>query len=96
MAAVAKSFATRGTRLVNFARPHLETFWGHAKRELGPPTDFGAVQREAQALFAKAPTFANTPVRRAAQNTLIAIEIAMWFYVGEVIGKRQLIAYPTK
>jgi len=29
-------------------------------------------------------------------NSLVAIEVLMWFYVGEVIGKRQLIGYNIK
>lgn len=32
----------------------------------------------------------------ATLNSLIAIEVLMWFYVGECIGKRSLIGYDIK
>ena len=32
-------------------------------------------------------------LQEAAINTLVGVEIAMWFFVGEVIGKRTLLGY---
>lgn len=96
MAAAVQKVTSLGTRLYTFTRPHWNTFVGHARRELGPPTDLSAVQREAKELIAKAPGAMNTPVRRAFQNTLVAVEIAMWFYVGEIIGRGSIIGYKTK
>lgn len=34
-----------------------------------------------------------TPVREAWLNTLVTIEVLCWFYVGECIGKRNIIGY---
>ena len=37
--------------------------------------------------------FLDITVKEATVNTLVAVEIAFWFYVGEVIGRRSLIGY---
>ena len=37
--------------------------------------------------------FMNVTVKQACVNTLVAAEIAFWFYVGEIIGRRSLIGY---
>ena len=84
-------------KIVAVARPHWNVWVaGHARRELGPPTDWGAVQREARAMFAKAPDALNTPLRRSVQSSLVAVEIAMWFFVGEIIGRKSLKGYKLK
>ena len=42
---------------------------------------------------AMAGKFLDVTVKEACVNTLVAAEIAFWFYVGEVIGRRSLIGY---
>ena len=37
--------------------------------------------------------FLDLTVKEAAANGLVAVEIAMWFYIGEIIGRRSLIGY---
>lgn len=37
--------------------------------------------------------FLDITVKEATVNTLVAVEIAFWFFVGEVIGRRSLIGY---
>lgn len=32
-------------------------------------------------------------LQEALQNGLVATEVLMWFYIGEIIGKRGLIGY---
>jgi F-type H+-transporting ATPase subunit g len=32
-------------------------------------------------------------VKQAALNTLVAVEVGCWFYVGEIIGRASLIGY---
>ena len=37
--------------------------------------------------------FLDVTVKEAAANTLVVAEIAFWFYVGEIVGRRSLIGY---
>ena len=32
-------------------------------------------------------------LQEAAANTLVAVEVVCWFYIGECIGKRALVGY---
>lgn len=78
-------------------RPKLRETWGHAKRELGPPSmkdlpEIKATARNMSVAFLRG-EFMNTSVRSAFRNTLVATEVLMWFFVGEIIGKRALFGY---
>merc|ERR1711976_412913 len=42
---------------------------------------------------AKTAKYRQVTVKEATLNTLVAVEIVCWFFVGEVIGKRSLIGY---
>ena len=79
------------------AQPHLVKFWGHAKVELGPPglSQWPQIKKGFSQLFNSTLTgkFLDVSVKEATRNTLVAIEIACWFYVGEIIGRRSLIGY---
>lgn len=35
----------------------------------------------------------NLTVREAAQNAAVVVEVAMWFYIGEIIGRGSFIGY---
>lgn len=37
--------------------------------------------------------FLDMTVTQATKNTLVAVEVACWFYIGEIIGRRSLIGY---
>lgn len=37
--------------------------------------------------------FLDVTVKEATRNTLVAVEVACWFFVGEIIGRRSLIGY---
>ena len=43
--------------------------------------------------FCATGAFLNLTVREAALNTAIAVEVACWFYVGEILGRGSLIGY---
>eukprot|EP01134_Creolimax_fragrantissima_P001620 CFRG1620T1 len=79
----------------------IKTFGGRAwpavKTELGPPALDSWPQAKKAALqlveSAKKREFMNVSVEKATSNTLLVAEIACWFFVGEIIGRRSLIGY---
>nr|XP_056716426.1 ATP synthase subunit g, mitochondrial [Euleptes europaea] len=98
---LAKAVATRGPQLVSaavsFSRPRLATFWHYARVELAPPTpaDFPRALDSARGLARsfRAGRLAHLSVKEALRNGLVATEVLMWFYIGEIIGKRGLVGY---
>ena len=85
--------------VTGFVRPRLQAGWVVAKRELGPPAvnDIPQIKAAAMDLVKKATTgqFMNTSVRNSFRNTLVTVEVLMWFFVGEIIGRRSLVGYNT-
>ena len=83
--------------LARTAQPHLSTFWGHARVELGPPglSQWPMVKGGLTNLWKSALTgrFLDLSMKEATKNTLVAVEVACWFYVGEMIGRRSIIGY---
>lgn len=79
------------------ARPGLEKTWGFMRVEMRPPSPSDlslATQQFNQVIAtAKSGRWKEITVREGWTNTLVAVEIAMWFFVGECIGKRSLIGY---
>ena len=79
------------------AKPKLREFNRFAKTELYPPTpaDIPAIIKGFSNLVSGTMSMRWTrlPVKEAWLNTLIGIEVMCWFFVGEVIGKRNLIGY---
>lgn len=75
----------------------MAKFWSNAKVELAPPkpSDWPLIRKELMSLKDKAFSgkFLDLTVKEAVANGLVAVEIAMWFYVGEIIGRRSLIGY---
>uniref|UniRef100_A0A4D5RA26 ATP synthase subunit g n=1 Tax=Scolopendra viridis TaxID=118503 RepID=A0A4D5RA26_SCOVI len=80
-----------------YAKPRLETFRKYALVELTPPMpgDIPQIVRGIGNLMYSATTakWRHLTVREAWLNTLVATEVACWFFVGECIGKRRLVAY---
>ncbi|XP_067618675.1 ATP synthase subunit g, mitochondrial [Eurosta solidaginis] len=95
------SLVTKGSGLVNKllaeAKPQLNIFMKYAKVELTPPTpgDIPAIRQGIGRLITGARTGAwkKLTVREAWLNTLVAMEVGFWFYIGECIGKRHLVGY---
>ncbi|XP_070548190.1 ATP synthase subunit g, mitochondrial-like [Ptychodera flava] len=104
LAGMGNALATKGpklaTGLVEWSTPRLRTFWYYARVELVPPkpSEFPAVQKGLQDVVASARTgkWKNVTVRQAWLNTLIAMEICFWFFVGEQIGRRSVVGYNVK
>lgn len=101
MAQYVRNLAEKAPALVNaavtYSKPRLATFLHYAKVELIPPTPaeipvalqgFKKIIRSAQT-----GSFKQLTVKEALLNGLVATEVWMWFYVGEIIGKRNIIGY---
>ncbi|XP_025198693.1 ATP synthase subunit g, mitochondrial-like [Melanaphis sacchari] len=86
--------------IIASAKPNLQTFVKYAKVELTPPkfSDLPEIKNEISKIIQTARTgrWKNITVKDATLNSLIALEVYMWFYVGECIGKRHLIGYDIK
>ncbi|XP_036101229.1 ATP synthase subunit g, mitochondrial-like [Molossus molossus] len=100
MAQFVRNLAEKAPALVNaavtYSKPRLATFWHYAKVELIPPTTAkipAAVQGLKKIVgSAQTGSFKQT-VKQALLNGLVATEVWMWFYIGEIIGKRGIIGY---
>ena len=83
--------------LAKTAQPHLNTFWGHARVELSPPglSQWPEVRQGLTKLYNSALSgrFLDISLTEATRNTLVAVEVACWFYVGEMIGRRSIVGY---
>uniref|UniRef100_A0A8I3WD12 ATP synthase F(0) complex subunit g, mitochondrial n=1 Tax=Callithrix jacchus TaxID=9483 RepID=A0A8I3WD12_CALJA len=82
---------------VTYSKPQLATFWYYAKVELIPPTP-AEIPRAIQSLketvsSTQTGSFKQLTVKEAVLNGLVATEVLMWFYVGEIIGKCGIIGY---
>ena len=82
---------------VTYSKPRLATFWHYAKVELVPPTPGEiptAIQNVKKIIqSAKTGSFKHLTVKEAVLNGLVATEVWMWFYIGEIIGKRGIVGY---
>ncbi|KAH0518039.1 ATP synthase subunit g, mitochondrial [Microtus ochrogaster] len=95
------NFAEKAPRLVSaavtYSKPRLATFWQYANVELVLPTpgELPAAIQSAKKIIqsAKTGSFKHLKVKEAVLNGLVATEVWMWFYVGEIIGKRGIVGY---
>merc|ERR1712121_230862 len=94
MSAIGAKLASGGKMFVAAAKPKLATLARYAKVELVPPSpgELGQATVSAAKLIKSATTFKwlNCTVSEATINTLIVVEIACWFFIGECIGRRNL------
>jgi len=79
------------------ATPKLNTFWKYAKVELAPPSpgDVAVAIGDMSTKIANAQkqTFRTWTVNQTVLNTVVGMEIACWFFIGECIGKGSLVGY---
>jgi F-type H+-transporting ATPase subunit g len=65
--------------------------------ELVPPSpkDIPAIRSGINKLIhnAKSGSYKQLTVKQAWLNTLVAIEVYCWFFIGECIGKRHIVGY---
>ena len=70
---------------------------GHTRVELTPPGLFQwpKISQGLAKVWETGVTgrFMMKTTREAMQNTLVGLEIACWFFVGEMIGRRSIIGY---
>ena len=82
---------------IQFTTPRAKTVWKYAKVEMRPPTpaEVGQAIPMAKKGFNNlmAGKFMDLSVAQCVQNTLVATEVLMWFFVGEILGRDSLIGY---
>nr|BAB25423.1 unnamed protein product [Mus musculus]BAB25507.1 unnamed protein product [Mus musculus] len=104
MAKFIRNFAEKAPSMVaaavTYSKPRLATFWHYAKVELVPPTPAEiptAIQSVKKIIqSAKTGSFKHLTVKEAVLNGLVATEVWMWFYIGEIIGKRGIVGYEVE
>ncbi|XP_033119747.1 ATP synthase subunit g, mitochondrial-like [Anneissia japonica] len=83
-----------------YSKPRLTKFWYYAKVELAPPfpNEFPQVMKGVQDVVKSATTgkWAQLTVKEAWVNTLVCVEVAFWFFVGEQIGRKSIVGYDIK
>ncbi|XP_014611154.1 PREDICTED: ATP synthase subunit g, mitochondrial [Polistes canadensis] len=97
MAQLPAKLMSLSKNLLKQAKPKLQVFQAYAKVELVPPklSELPAVRKGITDLITAAKTgrYKELTIREAWLNTLVAIEIYCWFYIGECIGKRHIVGY---
>ncbi|XP_004642387.1 ATP synthase subunit g, mitochondrial-like [Octodon degus] len=86
------------TTAVTYSKPQLATFWYYAKVELVPPTPVeipAAIQSLKKIVLrsAQSGSFKQLTIKEAVLNGLVATEVWMCFYTGEIIGKCGITGY---
>ncbi|KAB0374307.1 hypothetical protein FD755_014563 [Muntiacus reevesi] len=81
---LAEKAPARVNAAVTYSKPRLATFWYYAKVKLVPPTP-AETPSAIQSL--------KKIINSAKTGSFKQPTVWMWFYVGEIIGKRGIIGY---
>eukprot|EP00056_Hartaetosiga_gracilis_P022359 m.29795 g.29795 ORF g.29795 m.29795 type:complete len:109 (+) comp9600_c1_seq2:101-427(+) len=85
------------TNVVGKTTPYLLKYGPVVAKELAPPmpSQIPQIQKGVSSLVKSATTlkFLNVSVKEAVQGVLVGVEVACWFYVGEMIGRGSIIGY---
>ena len=77
---------------MTYSKPRLAMFWYYSKAELVPlnPAEIPTAIQSLKTVIniGKTGSFKQLTVKEALLNGLVATEVWMWFYVGEITGKR--------
>ncbi|XP_063122473.1 ATP synthase subunit g, mitochondrial-like [Rattus norvegicus] len=97
MAKFIHNFEEKAPSTVATAETYSKPRLASAKVELVPPTP-GEIPTAIQSMKkiihrAKAGGFKHLTVKEAVLNGLMATEVWMWFYIGEIIDKRGIVGY---
>eukprot|EP00088_Acartia_fossae_P011744 TRINITY_DN15983_c0_g1_i1.p1 TRINITY_DN15983_c0_g1~~TRINITY_DN15983_c0_g1_i1.p1 ORF type:complete len:113 (-),score=19.08 TRINITY_DN15983_c0_g1_i1:128-427(-) len=97
MAALVKKLPGLIATAKEVGTPKLMTFWKYAKVELAPPSpaDIPVAIGDLSTKIANAQkqSFRKWTVNQAVVNTVVGLEVACWFFIGECIGKGSLGGY---
>lgn len=97
MSAILKSAANFSQTCVKTGGPKLAKFWRYARVELKPPMpgeipQIGADFRKLMQA-AKKQHWRDLTIAQCLVSTGVAVEVACWFFFGEIIGRRSVIGY---
>uniref|UniRef100_A0A5S6QJF6 ATP synthase subunit n=1 Tax=Trichuris muris TaxID=70415 RepID=A0A5S6QJF6_TRIMR len=83
--------------IVESATPRVKTFLHYARHELKPPlpNEWPQITHEVRS-FSKSFNPRNLSVKEAIVYTSVAVEVVLWFFAGEVVGRRHLLGYYIK
>ncbi|KAM3176966.1 hypothetical protein ACTXT7_005441 [Hymenolepis weldensis] len=78
-------------------RPAAAKFYKYAKVEMRPPTmnELTPAMEEGRSIikFFQTGAWKQKSVKEFALDGVVAVEVLMWFFIGEIIGRRSLIGY---
>ncbi|CDW61283.1 ATP synthase subunit g, mitochondrial [Trichuris trichiura] len=85
---------TSSLTIVKSAQPRLVTFFHYARHELKPPlpNEWPKIVHEINA-FKNSFNARNLTVKEAIVYASVGVEVVLWFFAGEVIGRRHLLGY---
>merc|ERR1712013_685854 len=78
------------SKIDRVAGPRVAAWSQLAAKEMAPPS-FGAFKQDLQALAQNMPKVTDLTMNQVAGRALVLVEIPLWFYFGEIIGRGSLV-----